>query len=140
MYQGLTACVLLACGVIIVTIVILQQIRVLQPYISILYTTLKMVIIYFLDADTGYWEENESEVEDLEVSIPSQEPEMNGEEEHRLIWWIMLFLSPFQTLHAIPERAISWLLCFFAALLKYLGRYSSFIEERLQFFLPQCIQ
>ena len=130
MYQDLTACLLLACGVIIVTILILQQIRMLQPYISILYTTLKMVIIYFLDVDTEYWEENESEVEeDLEVSIPSQEPEMNGEEEHQLVWWIMLFLSLFQTLHAIPEKAISWLLCFLAALLKYLGRYSSFIER-----------
>ena len=39
------------------------------------------------------------------------------------------FLSLFQTLHSIPDRAILWLLRFFAALLKYLGKYSDSIER-----------
>ncbi len=40
----------------------------------------------------------------------------------------MLFISLFQTFHVIPERAVGWLLCFFSALLKYLGKYSEFIQ------------
>ena len=44
-----------------------------------------------------------------------------------LIWCIMTFVSLFQTLHFIPDRATDWLLQFIGILLKFLGRYSDFI-------------
>lgn len=39
----------------------------------------------------------------------------------------MTFVSLFQTLHFIPDRATEWLLQFIGILLKLLGRYSDFI-------------
>lgn len=80
--------------------------------------------------ETEYWEESDAEIaEDLEPppNLDTTEDELNPEQ-ITLIRWIVLFVSLFQTLHVIPQRAIGWLLCFFAALLQYLGKYSDFIQ------------
>ena len=90
-----------------------------------------LLILTRLDIETEYWEESDAEIaEDLEPprNLDTTEDELNPEQTS-LIWWIMLFVSLFQTLHVIPQRAIGWLLCFFAALLQYLGKYSDFIQK-----------
>ncbi len=80
---------------------------------------------------TEYWEESDAEIADDLESPPlpggSDEDQLDLEQQS-LIRWIMLFITLFQTLHVIPERAVGWLLLFFSALLKYLGRFSPSIE------------
>ena len=41
-----------------------------------------------------------------------------------LVWWIVAFVSVFQTLHCISDRGIAWLLKFLAVLLHYCGNLS----------------
>ena len=90
-----------------------------------------MCIIVTVGPEIEYWEESDTEImDDMDQPIPQDmnESELNVEQKS-LIWWIALFVSLFQTLHFIPERAIGWLLHFFSALLRYLGKYSEFIQE-----------
>ena len=68
-----------------------------------------------------------SDLEAPSLAQESDEDRINAEQ-RSVIWWIMLFVLLFQTLHVIPERAIAWLLRFFGALLKYFGKYSNFIQ------------
>ena len=80
-----------------------------------------------------YWEESDSELqEDFSTDEPQTLTELHSDSQcsvtHRsLIWCIMTFVSLFQTLHFIPDRAADWLLQFIGILLKFLGRYSEFI-------------
>ena len=45
------------------------------------------------------------------------------------MWWILTFVSLFQTLHFIPEKAISWLIRFLSFLMKFMGKYSPRIMQ-----------
>ena len=51
-----------------------------------------------------------------------------------IVWWIMLFINVFQTLHFIPDRAIAWLLKFIYVLLRFLGAYSPIIARASEIF------
>ena len=51
-----------------------------------------------------------------------------------IIWWIVLFVNVFQTLHDISDQAIPWLLKFLWALLTFLGTYSPVIAKASKFF------
>ena len=48
----------------------------------------------------------------------------DDEECKALVWWIVTFLSLFQTLHFLPDRAIYWLIKFIYTVFKFCGRYS----------------
>ena len=40
------------------------------------------------------------------------------------MWWIVAFISLFQSLHVIPDRAIAWLIKLISILLNYCGQFS----------------
>ena len=62
--------------------------------------------------------------------LPTHLPAAPEDQESKaVVWWIISFVSLFQTLHCISDRAISWLLLFLCALMKYLKSFSPRIEQ-----------
>lgn len=68
----------------------------------------------FVDAETEYWCESDSEIEQdlnphqippspLQTNRASKSPDREHEP---LVWWIVAFVSIFQTLHSISDQAI----------------------------------
>lgn len=53
---------------------------------------------------------------------------------HNIVWWIVLFVNAFQTLHVISDQAVAWLLKFLWVLLKFLGTYSPVIAKASKIF------
>ena len=84
---------------------------------------------YNTDMEREYWAESDNEIEADLQSIPpplfADSPPRHDEKDVKsVVWWIVLFVSVFQTLHFIPEKAISWLIRFLCVLLKYLAQFS----------------
>ena len=46
-----------------------------------------------------------------------------------VVWWIVAFISLFQTLHVIPDRAVAWLVKFIIILLNYFGRFAPKLQN-----------
>ena len=46
-----------------------------------------------------------------------------------VVWWIVAFISLFQTLHVIPDRAVAWLVKFITILLNYFGRFAPKLQN-----------
>ena len=93
---------------------------------------------HFIDYLTEYWCENDEEIEqDLDLSPSSKFPPFVPESQARdhitdkqLVWWIVAFVSIFQTfLHAISDTAIEWLLKFIGVLLHFLAQRTQKLEE-----------
>ena len=90
----------------------------------------------FFNTETEYWMESDGEIEaDIQQSEPPPSllldcpPTQEEEETKAVVWWIIAFVALFQSLHFIPERAISWLIKFLYVLLKYCGRFSQRIAK-----------
>ena len=82
-----------------------------------------------------FWAETEEELIDDIQSVAPCRPPLPAEEEpghdvecHTVVWWVVVFVSLFQTIHSISDKAISWLLKFIHALLKYCGQFSVKLE------------
>jgi len=56
-------------------------------------------------------------------------PNQEEQEAKAVVWWIVAFVSLFQLLHFILDRAISWLFKFLYVLLKYCGHFSPRIMQ-----------
>ena len=85
-----------------------------------------------LDNEVEYWGESDSEIdadvqphfeEEQQPQSPPDDipPSASTPQEYSepLIWWIVAFVSIFQTLHSISDRAISWLLHFIGSIVAY---------------------
>ena len=55
-----------------------------------------------------------------------------------VVWWIVAFISLFQTLHVIPDHAVAWLVKFIAILLKYFGQSAPKLQK-VAVALPQSL-
>ena len=99
-----------------------------------------------LDNEVEYWGESDSE-NDADVQPHFEEeqqpqspddipPSASTPQEYSepLIWWIVAFVSIFQTLHSISDRAISWLLHFKGTLLQYCGLLSPMLKNTAERF------
>lgn len=62
--------------------------------------------------------------ENLESPPSEDEREIDA-----VVWWIVSFVSLFQTFHFIPDKALLWLLKFVYVLLKYCGRFSPRVDR-----------
>ena len=83
-----------------------------------------------------HWIESDNEIEmDVQTLVPppllcdSPQKSKEDQEMEAVVWWIVAFLSLFQTLHFIPERAMSWLFRFLCTLLKYCNRFTPRIAQ-----------
>lgn len=65
-------------------------------------------------------------------------PRPTEEQSEALVWWIVAFVSLFQTLHAIPDRAIAWLLKFISVLLGFCSHFSDVLRNAAKRF-PKSI-
>lgn len=62
--------------------------------------------------------------------LPDSPPHQGEDNSVRSVaWWIVMFLSLFQTLHFISDKAISWLIQFLYVLMKYLGTFSPQVAQ-----------
>ena len=93
------------------------------------------------ELEVEYWGESDSEIEqDVESSpSPSLPPDITAsptpEKKYEpLVWWIVVFVCIFQTLHSISDRAVAWLLRFIGTLLQYLGSISPQIKSMAESF------
>ena len=88
---------------------------------------------FFLLVQREYWIEEDSEIEKDIHAFAEEVDSNNGQENMETagpaVLWIVAFVSLFQTLYSIPEKAISWLLLFLSTLLKYCGKYSQHIQQ-----------
>ena len=82
-----------------------------------------------------YWIESDGEIEE-DIQQPSPPPLLidtpersEDREVNAIVWWILTFVYLFQTLHFIPETAISWLIRFISFLMKFMGKYSPRIMQ-----------
>ena len=91
----------------------------------------------FVDAETEYWCESDSEIEQdlnphqippspLQTDRASKSPDREHEP---LVWWIVAFVSIFQTLDSISDQAIEWLVKFIGVLLHFLVCYSPRLQR-----------
>lgn len=73
-----------------------------------------------------YWEDDEDIKDDFGELSPSQLTPSSPQdrEVNTIVWWIVAFISLFQTLHVIPDKAIAWLIKFISMLLNYCGQFS----------------
>ncbi len=78
-----------------------------------------------------YWEQDYEDIEgefdgqivNHDVSqLTSSPPEDN--DVNAFVWWTVAFLSLFQSLHVISDKAIAWLIKFIATLLNYCAQFS----------------
>lgn len=85
--------------------------------------------MYYIDSteEVEYWLDSDHDIEQdmaigQESDIPlSQGDAQEGSDHDPLIWWMVAFVSLFQTFHSISDRAIGWLLGFLSVLLKLLA-------------------
>ena len=105
----------------------------LQGTVLLRYLSLRMP--FCIGTETEYWCEDDSEIEqDFDFCqspsslpstvIPSSVPEKESDDNKPLVWWIVFFVSIFQTLHSISDQAIDLLLKFIHILLQFLACYS----------------
>lgn len=101
-----------------------------------------LTVSYSLDTEVEYWQESDGEIEqDLSSQSPNDlvSPQKETETDHSiLVWWIVTFVSLFQTLHCISDRAIAWLLKFLPPYLNTLGSIHLYYRELLKFSLILC--
>ena len=100
---------------------------------------IKMIFDLFLVNETEHWLESDNEIEgDIHqfLSLPPLLPDVpppaqvtENKKVEAVIWWIVTFISLFETLHFIPERAVLWLMKFIRVMLKYCGQFSPHIAE-----------
>jgi hypothetical protein len=78
--------------------------------------------------EAEYWEQDEDSEEPFEEpsadSTEATPPSPEDKEVSAVVWWIVAFISLFQSLHVIPDRAIAWLIKFISILLNYCGQFS----------------
>lgn len=87
---------------------------------------------FSFNAEREFWVENECElIDDIDPQQESPPPlpyedetDTEKSESGAVVWWVVLFVSLFQTLHLISDRAMIWLLKFVQALLRYCGQHS----------------
>ena len=83
--------------------------------------------------DVEYWEQSDEddfkEYSSGSSQFTSSQPE--DREVTALTWWIVAFISLFQSLHVIPDWAIGWLTKFISALLSYCGQFSSNLKSAI---------
>ena len=84
--------------------------------------------IFVIEFEAEYWEQDEDSEEPFEE--PSADPteatppSPEDKEVSAVVWWIVAFISLFQSLHVISDRAIAWLIKFISILLNYCGHFS----------------
>lgn len=91
--------------------------------------------VWSTHVETEYGMESDGEIEtdiqqSVSPSLPLDSPPNQEEQETKaVVWWIVAYVSLFQSLHFIPDRAISWRFKFLYVLLKYCCRFSSRIMQ-----------
>lgn len=95
----------------------------------------KSLAIMFICIYLECWLESDKDIiadieppQTLDTEIVSANSEQN-KSSRSIVWWIVLFINVFQTLHFISDQAIMWLLKFIWTLLTFLGAYSPIIAK-----------
>ena len=81
------------------------------------------------------WVESDGEIDEYtaeskppcspEPLLPDSPPQSKADSDVKnTVWWIVAFLSLFQTLHFISDKAISWLIRFLCVIIRYLAKIS----------------
>ena len=87
---------------------------------------------YFcVPAEKQFWIEDDEILADIQEQecLPLLADQNEDQESKAVVWWVIMFISLFQTLHFISDQAITWLVKFLYVLLKYCGRYSPQLNQ-----------
>ena len=105
-------------------------------------------MIYYCYLDAELWEESDQDMDpefsDYSSVAPSElkddvyGPTPEDPEEKAIVWWIVAFISLFQTLHVIPDRVIAWLIRFISILLHHCSRFAPKLQN-IAVALPQSL-
>ena len=105
-------------------------------------------MIYYCYLDAEFWEESDQDMDpefsDCSSVAPSEleddvyGPTPEDPEEKAIVRWIVAFISLFQTLHVIPDRAIAWLIRFISILLHHCSRFAPKLQN-IVVALPQSL-
>ena len=87
------------------------------------------------------WVESDDDVDEDLCQPPLfqqslESPQKSSDEP--IVWWIVAFISLIQTLHKLPDRAVSWLIKFLCVLLRFLGKKCDKVARIAQA-LPQSL-
>ena len=98
-----------------------------------MYNCVYAICIGLRTAEIEYWQELDAE---FDADFPDTDEEhvnspaaTSDAEQRAITWWLVAFTCVFQTLHALPSRAIQWLIIFISALLTVFSRYSPRIVQ-----------
>lgn len=87
-----------------------------------------LYISMYTAAEQEHWVENDAEIDEdmqeLLPPLPSEDEHVEDHETKAVVWWIVAFVSLFQTLHCISDQAISWLIRFLYCLLRFFAQVS----------------